>query len=171
MSCSKPVLSQFALWMEIKPSTVFDVGKAASTTCILHSILKIVFLLLNSATFLLRTKERGELGELTSVWDGNVSGWILNTVKWLGRKKQVYLLKWKHSVMTRELKYLDKTGMEPKGHDLVVLMKQRISHSKRCTHFCNLFFSGEFLKTVDAFDLSVRQKLNSGVKVLLARSF
>lgn len=73
--------------------------------------------------------------------------------------------------MTRELKYLDKTGMEPKGHDLVVLMKQRISHSKCCTQFCNFFCPWEFLRTVDAFDLSVRQELNSGVKVLLARSF
>lgn len=36
-----------------------------------------------------------------------------------GEKEQVYLLKWKQSVMTRELKYLDKTGMEPKGHYLV----------------------------------------------------
>lgn len=89
----------------------------------------------------------------------------------IGGEKTFYLLKWKHSVMTRELKYLDKTGREPKRHDLVVLTKQRISHSKCCTHFCNFFFPWEFLKTVDAFDLSVGQELNSGVKVLLARSF
>lgn len=73
----------------------------------------------------------------------------------IGEKKHVYLLKWKQSVMTRELKYLDKTVMEPRGCCLVVLMKKRTSHSKCCTHFCN-FFSWEFLKTVDAFDLSAK---------------
>lgn len=59
--------------------------------------------------------------------------------------------------------------MEPRGRYLVVLMKQRTSHSKHCTHFSN-FFAWEFLKTVDAFDLSLRQELNSDLKVLLARS-
>lgn len=71
--------------------------------------------------------------------------------------------------MTRELKYLDKTVMEPTRRYLVALMKQRTSHSKCCVHFCN-FFPQEFLKTVDTFGLSVRQELNPGVKVLLARS-
>lgn len=71
--------------------------------------------------------------------------------------------------MTRELKYLDKIVMEPRGRYLVVLMKQRTSYSKRCMHF-SIFFAWEFLRTVDASDLSLRQDLNPGVKVLLAKS-
>lgn len=44
--------------------------------------------------------------------------------------------------MTRELKYLDKTVMEPRGYYLVVLMKQKTSHLKLHTHFCNFFSTG-----------------------------
>lgn len=74
--------------------------------------------------------------------------------------------------MTRELKYLDKTGMEPKGHDLVVLRNRGYPIQSAGRVFVTFFFfPWEFLKTVDAFDLSVRQELNSGVKMLLARSF
>lgn len=86
------------------------------------------------------------------------------------KNPRVYLLKWKQSVMTRELNYLDKTVMELRGHYLVVLMKQRTSHSKHCTHFGN-FFPQEFLKTVDAFDLSVGQEVNLWSRCCWQRSF
>lgn len=67
--------------------------------------------------------------------------------------------------MTRELEYLDKTVTEPRGHYLVVLMKHRTSH-----YIFVIFFPREFLKNVDASDQSLRQELNPGVKVLLAKS-
>lgn len=98
---------------------------------------------------------RGEEGKgrLTSVWDGNASQWVDSEYCYMIGEIHVYLLKWKQSVMTRELKYLDKTVMEPRGRYLIVLMKQRTSHSKYCKHFCN-FFPREFLITVNAFELS-----------------
>lgn len=58
--------------MEIKPFTAFDVGKLHLQPVFLRSILKIIFLLLNSVQILTENYGGGELGQLTSVWDGNV---------------------------------------------------------------------------------------------------
>lgn len=62
--------------MEIKPFTALDVGNLHLQPVFLHSILKIVFLLLNSVHILTENQGEGRTGQLTSVWDGNVSQWV-----------------------------------------------------------------------------------------------
>lgn len=47
-------------------------------------------------------------------WECESVGGFL-TLPVIGRRKHVYLLKWKQSVMTRELEYLDGAVMEPRG--------------------------------------------------------
>lgn len=52
--------------------------------------------------------------------------------------------------MTRELKYLDKTGMEPKGLDLVVL-RNRGSPIQSAVHVFVTFFSMGIPKNCGCF--------------------
>lgn len=134
--------------MEIKPSVALYLRNLHLQCIVVHKIFLILYLLLSSVR-ILSENPRGGGNNICVGWECKSVGgfWILLN-DW--EKKHVYLLKWKQSLMTREMKYLDKTVMQPRGCYLVVLTKQRTSH---WTHFCN-FFSREFLKTVNAFDLS-----------------